>query len=128
MIYLKRVYAEAMATDGYRVLIDRLWPRGVKKEMAKIDYWAKELTPSTDLRKWYHQFPEQRSEFARRYQRELIALPEAQHLLHDLAERSHGETITFVYAAKDQVNNHGVILMEWIASRFKGEVDLSTNQ
>lgn len=125
MIHLKRVYDEVVETDGYRVLIDRLWPRGVKKEKAHIDYWAKELTPSTELRQWYHQSLDDQA-FARRYVKELEERPAAQMLLQELADRSHTETITFVYAAKDRINNHGVVLARLIVSQYQGEIELPT--
>lgn len=127
MIYLKRVYEEALETDGYRVLIDRLWPRGMKKERVAIDCWAKELTPSNELRKWYHQFKDQQ-EFSRRYLQELDERSETQDLLQELANRSQTDTITLVYAAKDQVTNHGVILLQLIESQFNGKIDLVANR
>lgn len=96
----KRVYDEASPGDGYRVLIDRLWPRGVSKQRAALDAWERKLAPSDELRRWYGHEPERWPEFDRRYRAEL-ARPEAEALLDDLARRAREGPVTLVFAAKD---------------------------
>lgn len=106
-VQCKRVYAPAEAADGYRVLVDRLWPRGIKKENAHVDLWAKALAPSTELRKWFGHQPERFEEFARRYEEELKANPAARLVLEELMSHS---TVTLLYAAKDEAHNNAVVL------------------
>lgn len=107
-IKIKRIYDQADAADGKRILVDRLWPRGIKKEDARLDGWAKALTPSNELRKWYHQDIEQRwSEFQQRYAAELAAQNEALQQLRDLAQR---EKITLLTAAKNAGKSHADVL------------------
>ena len=108
-IRLKRVYEPAAASDGYRVLIDRLWPRGVSREGAKLDEWARELAPSTELRTWFGHDPSRFQEFRRRYVQEL-----RQHRprLTELRRRARNGTLTLVYAAQDPEHNDAVVLAE----------------
>ena len=107
-IAIKRAYLEATQADGTRVLVDRLWPLGVSKERARIDLWPKEITPSTELRKWYHQNPEQHwNEFQQRYTAELARQHAAVQALRELAQQ---QKVTLVTAAKDEQHNHVVVL------------------
>lgn len=106
-VNVKRVYESAADSDGHRVLVDRIWPRGVKKADAKIDVWLKEVAPSADLRKWFGHDPERFAEFARKYAAEVGKSP-ALGELRDLAA-SHKD-VTLVYAAKDEENNQAVVL------------------
>lgn len=106
-VYCKRVYLPASDTDGFRVLVDRLWPRGIKKENAHVDMWAKALAPSTELRKWFGHDPERFEEFARRYEEELSANAEAGTLLKEI--RTH-DVITLLFGAKDENHNNAVVL------------------
>jgi uncharacterized protein YeaO (DUF488 family) len=106
-VRLKRAYEAASACDGYRVLIDRLWPRGVSREQAHLDEWARELAPSTELRRWFAHDPERFAEFKRRYAAELAA---QEHKLRQLRER-HG-TLTLVYGARDTEHNDAIVLKE----------------
>lgn len=99
MLRLKRVYEPAAPDDGYRVLVERLWPRGVSKERARLDAWAKALAPSDALRRWYGHDPERWDEFRARYRRELEE-PERRAALAELAERARRQTVTLVYASK----------------------------
>lgn len=111
MIRAKRIYDPAGPTDGYRVLVDRLWPRGLRKEDAKIDEWLKGIAPSTELRRWFGHDPSRWNEFVARYERELEA-PEAQaHLarLRRLAERG---TVTLLYAAREDRYNNAKLLAD----------------
>ncbi|HVT12467.1 MAG TPA: DUF488 domain-containing protein [Fimbriimonadaceae bacterium] len=111
MIQIKRAYEATSATDGQRILVDRLWPRGVSKERAKIDRWAKELAPSTALRKWFGHDPAKWAEFQKRYMKELLANGEA---LREIAGIAQGCTVTLVFAARDEQHNEAVVLKEII--------------
>ena len=106
-IAIKRVYEPAAGSDGYRVLIDRLWPRGLKKEAVPFDIWAKELAPSHDLRHWFGHDPERWDGFRQRYAAELDAA--AEHW-QPLAERSRRHTVTLLYSAHDEEHNNAVAL------------------
>jgi uncharacterized protein YeaO (DUF488 family) len=108
-VALKRAYDPPAPTDGMRVLVDRLWPRGVKKEAAAIDLWAKDLAPSTELRKWFGHDPERWVEFTRRYEAEL-----AQHTerLDELRAHARRGRVTLIYAARDQEHNEAVIIRD----------------
>jgi len=108
-IKLKRAYETPSKSDGLRVLVERLWPRGLTKEAAKIDQWVKEISPSPDLRKWYGHELEKWPEFQRRYRAELKANKAAFSALKELCA-SGG--VTFVYAAKDEERNSAVVLKD----------------
>jgi uncharacterized protein YeaO (DUF488 family) len=108
-IRCKRANAPAESADGYRVLIDRLWPRGISKQRAKLDGWEKELAPSTELRKWFGHDPDRFAEFRRRYIEELR---DQRPLLTDLRRRARGGTVTLVYGARDTEHNDAVVLAE----------------
>ncbi|MCC6381206.1 MAG: DUF488 family protein [Dehalococcoidia bacterium] len=99
-VVTKRVYDDPAPEDGYRVLVDRLWPRGVSKQRAALDAWERTLAPSNELRRWYGHEPERWPEFDRRYRAELLR-PEANSLLDDLARRARKEKVTLLFAAKD---------------------------
>ncbi len=109
MFAIKRVYAPCEASDGFRVLVDRLWPRGVSKERAKVDVWLKDIAPSSELRKWFGHDEKRFAEFRRRYLRELAA-NEALAELKRLA-KTH-KKLTLLYAAKDEEHNEAVILRD----------------
>src|SRR5674476_1690666 len=98
MINLKRVYEGASPSDGFRVLVDRLWPRGISKEEAHIDEWLRDIAPTTELRKWFGHDPEKWPEFRRRYRAELDANPEA---LKPLLEAAREGDVTLLYSARD---------------------------
>lgn len=104
---LKRAYEPAAPEDGLRILVDRLWPRGVSKDEAALDDWLKELAPSTDLRRWFHHEPANWAELQRRYKAELRQQAENVERLRDLART---RTITLVYAARDEQRNNAVVL------------------
>jgi uncharacterized protein YeaO (DUF488 family) len=108
-VRLKRAYEPAAASDGERILIDRMWPRGVTREEARLSEWARELAPSTELRRWFGHDPARFSEFRRRYTAELAA----QELkLRELRRRARAGTMTLVYAARDAEHNDAVVLAE----------------
>src|SRR5215471_3215048 len=113
-IRLKRAYEPPASDDGIRVLIDRLWPRGVKKSDAAIDEWMKEIAPSTELRKWFSHDPRRWQEFRRRYRSEIHRHPERIDRLRTLAQ--HG-TITLVFSARDEVHNDAVVLRDLLLAR-----------
>jgi uncharacterized protein YeaO (DUF488 family) len=115
MIRIKRAYEEAQKTDGDRILVDRLWPRGVKKETLAIKTWPKEVAPSDKLRHWYHQHMEEWSEFRRRYIAELEKNPAA---WQPLLEAARAGTITLLYSSKNEEHNNAVALMEFLDKRL----------
>ena len=113
-IKLKRAYEPHSDTDGFRILVDRLWPRGLSKEKLKIDLWLKDIAPSNELRKWFGHEPPKWDEFRKRYEDELLRKPEAvSELRNALAGRTE---VTFVYGAKDEVHNQAVVLREFVLS------------
>ena len=113
MIQCKRIYDAASREDGTRVLVDRLWPRGVRKEEAALDHWLKEVAPSDALRRWFDHDPEKWDTFCRRYRAELDEKGEAIEILREAAGRG---TLTLVYAAKDRAHNNAVALKQYLES------------
>ena len=116
MLRVKRAYEPASRLDGYRILIDRLWPRGVSKENAAIDEWMKEVAPSAELRRWFGHDPAKWREFRRRYRRELQA---REHLLRGIATLASRRRVTLVYGARDEEHNDAVVLAELVRARTK---------
>lgn len=108
-IRLKRAYEPASSDDGARILVDRLWPRGVRKADAAIDHWVKEIAPSTELRRWFGHDPRRWKEFQRRYRAELSHQPE---LLNEIRARARDGPVTLVYAARDETHNEAVVLRD----------------
>lgn len=108
---VKRIYDEASADDGFRVLVDRLWPRGVSRERARLDGWMKEVAPSTGLRQWFHHDAPPFEEFAARYDEELEHNPAVDELRE--AAREH-PVVTLLIGAADTEHNHGVVLAEFL--------------
>ena len=106
-IKIKRIYDLPADDDGFRVLVDRLWPRGVKKEDADVDLWAKQIAPSTELRKWFDHDPTKFDEFRSRYTRELEANGDG---LNQIIDAAGDQAITLLYAARDTACNHAVVL------------------
>jgi len=113
-IAVKRVYEKAAPSDGFRVLVDRLWPRGLKKDEARIDAWLADLAPSNELRKWFHANTEQWAEFRKRYDRELRTAP-AQVALDRLKDLlSKHDRVTLLFASKNTDRNNAIVLREFI--------------
>ena len=110
---VKRVYAPTADADGFRVLVDRLWPRGVKRETARIDLWAKDIAPSAALRRAFHGHPERWKHFIAAYSKELAQEPAASAVGDLLARRKRG-TVTLLYAARDEAHNNAVALKAWL--------------
>jgi uncharacterized protein YeaO (DUF488 family) len=108
---IKRIYDEPQAADGYRVLVDRLWPRGVSKQRAVLDEWCKDAAPSPELRDWFGHKPERFEEFKARYNEELRTNPAVGHLRALAADQP---TLTLLYAAHDPAINHATVLLEYI--------------
>jgi uncharacterized protein YeaO (DUF488 family) len=111
MIRLKRAYEAPSKTDGMRILVERLWPRGVTKERAAVDLWMKDIAPSPELRTWFGHDPARWEEFRKRYWAELRAKKD---LVEDLRRKARSKTVTFVYAAKDEEHNSAVLLKAYI--------------
>jgi len=110
-IGIKRAYEKSDKSDGMRILVDRLWPRGLSKEKARIDFWAKDISPSTELRQWYKHDPGKWMEFKKRYFKELSDNSEG---VEYLLQYVRNGNVTFVYSSKDQNINNAVALKEYI--------------
>lgn len=115
LISIKRIYDKAEVTDGTRVLVDRLWPRGVKKSTAHIDKWVKEVAPSDELRTWFGHDPEKWDEFRKKYLKEL----ESNDAVASLISFVSRNDVTFIYAARDTEHNNAVVLSEFLAEKLK---------
>ncbi|GAB1445814.1 MAG: DUF488 domain-containing protein [Cyclobacteriaceae bacterium] len=111
-IKIKRVYEKPSKSDGQRILVDRLWPRGLTKEKAAVDLWLKGIAPSTELRKWFGHDPDKWKEFQKRYHQELKKNKEQVSLLNE--EIKKGE-VTLVYGARDEEHNEARVLKEWLS-------------
>lgn len=113
-IKIKRVYDPWEKEDGYRILVDRLWPRGIKKEDLKLDEWAKHLAPSTELRKWFNHEPERFEEFSERYHKELKEHQTDTDKIRKIAQK---QPVTLLYASHEQKYNQATVLLEYLRSR-----------
>ncbi len=113
MIQIKRVYEPKAQSDGTRVLVDRLWPRGLSKEDALLDDWQKDIAPSHELRKWFAHMPERWDEFVTRFQTELQS-QDNDDALEQLRSLASDGTLTLVYAAKDAERNNAVVIRDWL--------------
>jgi uncharacterized protein YeaO (DUF488 family) len=108
---IKRVYEKPEEEDGYRILVDRLWPRGLTREKAAVDLWLKEIAPSTELRKWFNHDPEKWPDFKKKYLKEIKENNEA---LTTLKEKMKERKVTIVYSAKDEVHNDARVLISYL--------------
>lgn len=116
-IKIKRVYEDFEESDGYRILVDRLWPRGMKKENLHYDIWAKDITPSTALRKWYHQDLDKNWDtFVSAYQRELSNMPNMDTYVDEIKKHP---VVTLLYASKDPTHNHAMVLKNYMETLLK---------
>jgi uncharacterized protein YeaO (DUF488 family) len=111
MIKLKRAYEKPARDDGERILVERLWPRGLTKLQAKVDLWLKDVAPSTELRKWFGHDPDRWDEFRRRYQKELRSKED---LIKLLKRKAKAGTITLIYAARDEEHNGALVLKQFL--------------
>lgn len=112
-IHTKRIYEDAEPDDGYRVLVDHIWPRGVSHERAALDEWARELAPSDELRRWFDHIPSRFEEFRARYRQELASQSDK---LEELRGRARKARVTIVYAARDTEHNNAVVVAELLRS------------
>ena len=119
MLRLKRAYEQPDASDGYRVLVERLWPRGVRKEALRLDAWLKDVAPSPTLRRWFAHDPTKWTEFVRRY-REELEYEAAAIEVAGLAQRARKEEVTLIYAAKDQAHNSAIVVRDAIEELLGG--------
>lgn len=110
-VMIKRAYESPSASDGYRVLVDRLWPRGLTKEKLKLDVWMKDLSPSPELRKWFSHDVAKWAEFQKRYRKELQVHPD---LIQELKKRARQGKVTLVFAARDEVHNNAALLKKYL--------------
>ncbi len=110
-IQIKRAYEPASPRDGTRVLVDRLWPRGISKDKLKLDAWMKELAPSTELRKWFHHEVANWPEFEKHYFKELSQQPDK---VDELRKKARGHTVTLIYGARDETHNDAVALKKYL--------------
>ena len=117
MINIKRAYEKSSKGDGYRILVDQLWPRGITKENAEINLWMKEIAPSKKLRKWFSHDPKKWTEFQKKYRNELKKKKELIEKLIQIEKEK--KNITFVYAAKDEKFNNAVALKEYLENHGK---------
>nr|WP_199162319.1 DUF488 domain-containing protein [Elizabethkingia sp. ASV34] len=124
-IHLKRVYEKPSPEDGYRVLVDRIWPRGISKQEADIAEWNKDLAPSTELRKWFHHDPALWKDFSAKYKAELLDKNPGIAFLHRLENE---EVITLVYAAKDEKHCHPLVLKEYLNNILAEKVNQNKPQ
>ena len=115
---VKRAYEDPSGNDGRRILVDGLWPRGIRKEDAKIDQWLKAIAPSSALRKWYGHRPEKWEEFRSRYRAELAASPRKE-LLEQLASAAKNEKVTLIFGARDAEHSNAAVIAEAILQRIK---------
>ncbi|WP_099320456.1 DUF488 domain-containing protein [Anaerococcus sp. Marseille-P3625] len=113
-LFCKRIYETSAETDGFRILVDRLWTRGIKKEKAEVDLWAKEIAPSNELRKWFSHDPEKYDEFKELYIKELKSNPKSQKFKDLCTQKLQDLNVTLLYAAKNEKFNHAVVLKEWL--------------
>lgn len=116
MIQIKRAYDEPSDDNGSRILVDRLWPRGVSKEQLQLDEWLKEIAPSDELRKWFDHDPKKFKEFSKRYKKELEDNQEQVHKLISL-QKKHSK-VTLVYAAKDEEHNNAMVLKDYLEEKI----------
>ncbi len=113
---VKRIYEQADSGDGYRVLVDRLWPRGVSRERARLDEWAKDIAPSTELRKWFAHDPVKYQEFAERYRGEVEQNP----LTEDFTDQwLRHDKVTLLYGARDKEHNEAAVLAEYLIDKYR---------
>ncbi|MEC3608734.1 DUF488 family protein [Bacillus glycinifermentans] len=113
-IVLQRIYNEHPRLEGRRILIDRVWPRGISKEDARLDEWMKEIAPSPSLRKWFQHDPEKFEQFKEAYQEEIRQDAEKQTKLKELRDMMKNERVVLLYGAKDEIHNHAIVLKEML--------------
>lgn len=118
LLTLKRIYEPPASSDGARVLVDKIWPRGIAKADAALDHWAKEIAPSTELRKWFGHDPAKWQTFRKDYCRELDANAETPQVVGAILALARSGTVTLLYAARDSAHNNAVVLKDYIEQKF----------
>ena len=118
MIKIKRVYDKADITDGDRILVDRLWPRGIRRSTPNIDVWIKDVAPSDELRKWFAHDPAKWAAFREKYKKELVSSKALNKLVDYIKSK---DTVTFLYSTKDVEHNNAMVLLEVVNERLKKE-------
>ncbi len=116
---LERIYDKPVDKDGYRILVDRLWPRGISKLRAQLDEWDKAIAPSKELRKWFNHDPEKFAEFQKKYNQELDANSITEDFLNVIEDKLASQNVILLYGAKDRENNQAVVLKKYIESHLK---------
>ena len=111
---LERIYTKPVDTDGYRLLVDRLWPRGISKVNAQLDDWVKEIGPTKELRQWFNHEPAKYPEFAKRYRAELDANPITADFIRQIAEQLNKQNVILLFGAKDEQHNQAVVLRDYL--------------
>ena len=117
-IKTKRIYEGPIKSDGFRILVDRLWPRGIRKDQAQVDVWYKDIAPSDALRQWFGHEPARWDEFKRRYVKEL---QDKDDNIESIIAKRFGKRVTLLYGAKDEQHNNAVVLKEFIERKIKME-------
>ena len=118
MLQIKRAYSPVETTDGYRILVDRLWPRGLSKDKLKIDWWPKEITPSTEIRKEFHHEAGKFADFIKSYHYELDNNPATSDFIAKVKQLMETQNVTLIYGAKDELVNHAIVLKEYLEKHF----------
>ena len=118
-VSIKRIYEDKNSSDGYRVLIDKLWPRGISKSKAALDDWLKDLSPSDELREWFNHDPKRWAEFKKKYTQELKSKKE---ILSDLLIHLNSQNITLLFGAKDEQHNNAVVLKDYLNKLIKKKI------
>lgn len=116
-VQVKRVYEAPEESDGFRILTDRLWPRGISKEKAALGIWDKSIAPSTELRKWFGHDPEKFEKFKKRYAEELSGNPDTEKFISFIREELQKGPVTLLYGAKDEIHNQAVVLKEFLKDK-----------
>lgn len=116
-VSIERIYGNTIKAGTYRILIDRLWPRGISKEKAQLDLWEKEIAPTNELRKWFGHDPAKFAEFNQRYRQELTNNPELSTFIHLLQQQNKVSDIVLLYGAKDQIDNQAQVLLAFIGEQ-----------
>ena len=118
MLRIKRIYESYDQDDGYRVLVDRLWPRGVSKANAKIDYWPKEISPSNELRKYFNHEEDKFDEFKKRYRLELDSNEKSKDFIKLIKDKLEVGNVSLLYGAKNEENNQALVLKDWLIEKL----------
>ncbi len=117
-IEIVRIYSKAQPTSGFRVLVDRVWPRGISKENAQLDLWSKEIGPSTELRKWFNHEDEKYPEFRTKYRAELDQNPATKDFVGLIKEKLQTDNVIFLFGAKNEQHNQAVVLQEYLTEKI----------